>query len=50
MDKKLIFLNEMGLDPGIDHMLAAKCFDEVRAKGGKVLSIATIKNCQDIVI
>lgn len=23
-------LNEVGLDPGIDHMLAMQCFDEVR--------------------
>ncbi|RDD44671.1 Alpha-aminoadipic semialdehyde synthase, mitochondrial [Trichoplax sp. H2] len=38
LDKNLVFLNEMGLDPGIDHMLAAKCFDEVRAKGGKISS------------
>ena len=29
-------LNEVGLDPGIDHMLAAQCFDEVHSKGGKV--------------
>ena len=31
-------LNEVGLDPGIDHMLAAQCFDEVRSNGGKVSS------------
>ena len=29
-------LNEVGLDPGIDHMLAMQCFDEVHSKGGKV--------------
>lgn len=32
----ITLLNEVGLDPGIDHMLAAQCFDEVRSKGGKV--------------
>lgn len=29
-------MNEIGLDPGIDHMLAMQCFDEVHNKGGKV--------------
>lgn len=33
----LIFMNEIGLDPGIDHMSAMKVLDEVRDKGGKVL-------------
>ncbi len=32
--KGLVFLNEMGLDPGIDHMSAMKMMDEIRAKGG----------------
>ena len=32
----ITLLNEVGLDPGIDHMLAAQCFDEVHSKGGKV--------------
>ena len=32
----ITLLNEVGLDPGIDHMLAAQCFDEVKSKGGKV--------------
>lgn len=31
----LIFLNELGLDPGIDHMSTMKIVDEVKAKGGK---------------
>ncbi len=34
---ELIFMNEIGLDPGIDHMSAMKILDEVRAKGGKVI-------------
>lgn len=32
----LIFLNEMGLDPGIDHMSAMKIMDEIREDGGKI--------------
>ncbi|TNF74529.1 MAG: saccharopine dehydrogenase [Acidobacteria bacterium] len=32
----LLFLNECGLDPGIDHMAAMKIIDEVRKQGGKV--------------
>ncbi|MGK7390013.1 MAG: saccharopine dehydrogenase C-terminal domain-containing protein [Candidatus Cyclobacteriaceae bacterium M2_1C_046] len=31
--KNLIFLNECGLDPGIDHMSAMKVIDEIRDKG-----------------
>ncbi|MFC0775709.1 saccharopine dehydrogenase C-terminal domain-containing protein [Terrimonas sp. R1] len=37
-DKQLIFLCEMGLDPGIDHMSAMKIIDEIHAKGGKIIS------------
>lgn len=33
----LIFLNEIGVDPGIDHMSAMKIIDEVHAEGGKVV-------------
>lgn len=32
--KGLIFMNECGLDPGIDHMSAMKVLDEIREKGG----------------
>ena len=35
--KGLLFLNEIGVDPGIDHMSAMKIIDEVHAEGGKVL-------------
>jgi saccharopine dehydrogenase-like NADP-dependent oxidoreductase len=31
--KGLLFLNEIGLDPGIDHMSAMKIIDELKAKG-----------------
>ncbi|GFO42771.1 alpha-aminoadipic semialdehyde synthase, mitochondrial [Plakobranchus ocellatus] len=31
-------MNEVGVDPGIDHMLAMQCFDEVKRAGGKITS------------
>ncbi len=37
-NKKLLFLCEMGLDPGIDHMSAMKLIDSIHAKGGKITS------------
>ena len=33
----LIFMNEIGLDPGIDHMSAMKVIDEIQEKGGKII-------------
>ncbi|BCY28041.1 saccharopine dehydrogenase family protein [Flavobacterium okayamense] len=36
-EKGVILMNEIGLDPGIDHMSAMKILDEIRAKGGNVL-------------
>ena len=33
----LIFMNEIGLDPGIDHMSAMKIIDEIHEKGGKMI-------------
>ena len=33
----LVFLNEVGLDPGIDHMSAMAILDRLRDKGGKIL-------------
>ena len=35
-DKGLIFLNEIGLDPGIDHMAAMRIIDDVHARGGRI--------------
>jgi saccharopine dehydrogenase-like NADP-dependent oxidoreductase len=32
----LLFLNEIGLDPGIDHMTAMRVIDHVHNRGGKV--------------
>ncbi len=37
-DRKLLFICEMGLDPGIDHMSAMRIIDEIKAKGGKITS------------
>ena len=34
----LIFMNECGLDPGIDHMSAMRILDEIKEKGGKIIS------------
>lgn len=36
--KGLLFLCEMGLDPGIDHMSAMKLIDEIKSKNGKISS------------
>jgi len=36
--KGLLFLNECGLDPGIDHLSAMKVIDEIRAEGGVITS------------
>ena len=33
----LVFMNEIGLDPGIDHMSAMKIIDEIQDKGGKMI-------------
>jgi saccharopine dehydrogenase-like NADP-dependent oxidoreductase len=37
-NKNLLFLCEMGLDPGIDHMSAMKLIDSIHAKGGHIHS------------
>ncbi len=37
-DNDLLFLCEMGLDPGIDHMSAMKIIDDIHKKGGQVRS------------
>jgi saccharopine dehydrogenase (NADP+, L-glutamate forming) len=34
--RELIFMGEMGLDPGIDHMSAMQSIHEIKAKGGKL--------------
>ncbi len=35
-EKGILFLNETGLDPGIDHMSAMRIIDNIHGKGGKV--------------
>ncbi|MAN59822.1 MAG: saccharopine dehydrogenase [Flavobacteriaceae bacterium] len=35
--KGLVFMNEIGLDPGIDHMSAMQIIDRIRDNGGKML-------------
>jgi len=35
--KGLIFMNEIGLDPGIDHMSAMQVIDRIKSEGGKML-------------
>ena len=37
-NKNLLFLCEMGLDPGIDHMSAMKLVDRIHADGGEIIS------------
>ncbi len=36
-ENNLIFMNEIGLDPGIDHMSAMKVIDGIKDKGGKII-------------
>lgn len=35
--KGLVMMNEIGLDPGVDHMSAMQIIDRIRDKGGKML-------------
>ncbi len=37
-EKNLLFLNECGLDPGIDHMSAMQLIDRIKKEGGKIIS------------
>ncbi|MBN2198863.1 MAG: saccharopine dehydrogenase NADP-binding domain-containing protein [Candidatus Aminicenantes bacterium] len=39
--KGLIFFNEAGLDPGLDHMEAMRIIDRVRGEGGRVESFVS---------
>lgn len=41
-EKGLLFLNEIGLDPGIDHMSAMKIIKNVEQKGGKIVSFESV--------
>lgn len=37
IEKKLVFMNEIGLDPGIDHMSAMQVIDKIKEKNAKLL-------------
>lgn len=36
VDAGIAIVNEVGLDPGIDHMLAMECFNDAKAEGAVV--------------
>lgn len=36
-ERGLLFLNEMGVDPGIDHMSAMSIIDKIHSEGGKIV-------------
>src|SRR5512133_1602774 len=38
----ILILNEIGLDPGIDHMSAMRIIDSIHAKGGGVLEFYSV--------
>ena len=35
-DAGVSIVMEVGLDPGIDHMLAMECFHDIKSRGGEV--------------
>jgi saccharopine dehydrogenase-like NADP-dependent oxidoreductase len=37
VENNIILLNELGLDPGIDHISAAKVIQEIQEKGGEII-------------
>jgi saccharopine dehydrogenase-like NADP-dependent oxidoreductase len=37
----IVVMNEIGLDPGIDHLYAIKMIEEVHSKGGKIISFVS---------
>jgi hypothetical protein len=39
----LLFLNEIGLDPGLDHLSAKKIIDDAKANGHEVHNVSTLK-------
>lgn len=41
-DAGLVFIPEMGVDPGIDHMSATRTIREIKSAGGKVVSFRSI--------
>jgi saccharopine dehydrogenase (NADP+, L-glutamate forming) len=47
-EKGLTFLNELGADPGIDHMSGMRSVDKIRNKGGKLLAFTSY--CGSLVV
>lgn len=45
--KELLFLNEMGLDPGIDHMSAMRLIHQIQSRGGIITSF--LSHCGGLV-
>ena len=45
-DAGILVMNEVGVDPGIDHLLAVQCFDEVREHGGRVRHFISFKTSE----
>lgn len=41
-EKGLVFMNEAGLDPGIDHMSAMRIIHRIEKRGGKVVSFRSM--------
>ncbi len=39
--QNIIFLNEIGEDPGIDHMGAKRMIDEIKNEGGRIISLTS---------
>ena len=37
IEKGLVFMNEIGLDPGVDHMSAMQVIDRIKDQGGKMI-------------
>jgi saccharopine dehydrogenase-like NADP-dependent oxidoreductase len=35
-------VNEVGLDPGIDHMMIMKSIDDIHARGGKITELVSL--------
>ena len=47
LKNNLLFICELGLDPGIDHMSAKKMIDEIQGKGGEIHSF--LSHCGGLV-
>lgn len=42
VEKKLVMVNECGVDPGLDHMSAKKLIDEIHAKNGRIVGFTSM--------